>query len=60
MNDILLIPGGKGTRQIMTRQPVIDWVRDIHPTTQFTTSVCTDSPAKATSSIIHMAKEVVG
>jgi len=41
--DILLIPGGKGTRQIMTRQPVIDWVRDIHPTTQFTTSVCTGS-----------------
>ena len=39
--DILLIPGGKGSRQVLAQPDVIDWVREIHQTTRFTTSVCT-------------------
>lgn len=41
--DILLIPGGKGSRQVLTQPAVINWVQDIHATTRFTTSVCTGS-----------------
>lgn len=41
--DVLVVPGGPGTRAMMTDQPLIDWVRKIHATTQWTTSVCTGS-----------------
>jgi putative intracellular protease/amidase len=41
--DVLVVPGGPGTRQLMHDQVLIDWVRRIHPSTQWTTSVCTGS-----------------
>ena len=41
--DILVVPGGWGTRAAMTDEPLLDWVRRIHATTQWTTSVCTGS-----------------
>ncbi|MBM4246486.1 MAG: DJ-1/PfpI family protein [Deltaproteobacteria bacterium] len=41
--DVLVVPGGPGTRAMMTDQPLLDWVRKIHATTQWTTSVCTGS-----------------
>lgn len=41
--DVLVVPGGPGTREMMTDRPLIDWVRRIHATTQWTTSVCTGS-----------------
>jgi putative intracellular protease/amidase len=41
--DVLLIPGGFGTRRLMDRAPVLDWIRSVHETTQWTTSVCTGS-----------------
>ncbi len=41
--DILTIPGGPGTRELMTDPQLIDWVKRIHPTTTWTTSVCTGS-----------------
>jgi len=41
--DILVVPGGPGTRAMMTDQPLQAWVKKIHPTTQWTTSVCTGS-----------------
>jgi transcriptional regulator GlxA family with amidase domain len=42
--DVLLVPGGVNTR-LMVRDgaPIVDWVRSAHPTTTFTTSVCTGS-----------------
>jgi putative intracellular protease/amidase len=39
--DILVFPGGGGTRPLMTDEPTLDWVRRIHETTTWTTSVCT-------------------
>lgn len=40
--DILLVPGGTGTRTIATNGgPIVDWIQAAHPTTQITTSVCT-------------------
>jgi len=41
--DVLLIPGGKGNRPLLTDDRVLDWVRTAHETTQWTTSVCTGS-----------------
>ncbi|MBY0278855.1 DJ-1/PfpI family protein [Candidatus Binatia bacterium] len=41
--DILIVPGGPGSRAMMSDGPFLDWVRKIHATTQWTTSVCTGS-----------------
>jgi putative intracellular protease/amidase len=41
--DVLTIPGGPGTRELMSDPQLIEWVQRIHPTTTWTTSVCTGS-----------------
>jgi transcriptional regulator GlxA family with amidase domain len=41
--DILVVPGGWGTRAAMKDEALLDWVRRIHATTRHTTSVCTGS-----------------
>ena len=41
--DVLVVPGGPGTREMMTDRPLIEWVQKIHATSQWTTSVCTGS-----------------
>jgi putative intracellular protease/amidase len=41
--DILVFPGGFGTRPLMKNERVLDWVRSVHEKTQWTTSVCTGS-----------------
>jgi transcriptional regulator GlxA family with amidase domain len=41
--DIIVFPGGVGTRPLMEDQRVLDWVRSAHETTVYTTSVCTGS-----------------
>jgi putative intracellular protease/amidase len=39
--DVVVVPGGPGTRQMLEPQPLHDWLRVIDATTQWTTSVCT-------------------
>jgi putative intracellular protease/amidase len=39
--DILLVPGGIGSRALMRDEPTLEWVRHAHEHSQFTTSVCT-------------------
>lgn len=39
--DLLLVPGGRGTRALEKDEPVLAWVRAVHETTTWTTSVCT-------------------
>ncbi len=39
--DILVVPGGFGEEQVGANPAMIEWVRAIHATTQWTTSVCT-------------------
>ncbi|MFL5759418.1 MAG: DJ-1/PfpI family protein [Thermomicrobiales bacterium] len=39
--DILLIPGGQGTRRERENQVVLDWIARQNPSTEVTTSVCT-------------------
>src|SRR5439155_427448 len=41
--DVLVVPGGFGTRPLLTDQTWLDWVQRVHETTQWTTSVCTGS-----------------
>jgi putative intracellular protease/amidase len=41
--EILLVPGGAGTRPLLGDQEVLDWIRAIDATTRWTTSVCTGS-----------------
>ena len=41
--DILVVAGGGGTRPLMKDEATLDWIRAIHATTQWTTSVCTGS-----------------
>ena len=39
--DVLVVPGGPGTRAMLDDPALIEWVRRLHTTTQWTTSVCT-------------------
>jgi putative intracellular protease/amidase len=39
--EVLLFPGGVGTRALMHDEPTLDWVRKAHETSRYTTSVCT-------------------
>ncbi len=41
--DLVVFPGGTGTRALMTDDRVLDWVRTADATTRYTTSVCTGS-----------------
>ena len=39
--DVIVFPGGVGTRPLVHDARVTDWVRTAHATTKYTTSVCT-------------------
>jgi transcriptional regulator GlxA family with amidase domain len=40
--DVVVVPGGTITRAIAVEgNPVVEWVRAVHPHTEWTTSVCT-------------------
>ena len=41
--DILIIPGGPGVRLLLKDEPMLAWVRKIHATAKWTTTVCTGS-----------------
>ena len=41
--DVIVMPGGHGTRALMHDDRMLDWVRVAHETSRFTTSVCTGS-----------------
>jgi transcriptional regulator GlxA family with amidase domain len=41
--DVVVFPGGVGTRPLEQDQRVLEWVRHAHAGTRFTTSVCTGS-----------------
>jgi len=41
--DVLMMPGGFGTRPLCEDDTWLEWIRAIHATTDWTTSVCTGS-----------------
>jgi transcriptional regulator GlxA family with amidase domain len=50
--DIVLVPGGPDMSAIATDASLIAWLRKVHPTTQWTTSVCTGALALAGAGIL--------
>lgn len=50
--DVVVFPGGFGTRALMTDSRVLDWVRAAHATSTFTTSVCTGSLVLAAAGLL--------
>ncbi|MEM9068120.1 MAG: DJ-1/PfpI family protein [Myxococcota bacterium] len=54
--DILVVPGGHGTRALMDDEDALAWVRRIHETTRFTTSVCTGSLVLAAAGLLKGLK----
>ena len=50
--DIVVFPGGVGTRALVHDERVLDWVRTAHRTTTFTTSVCTGSLVLAAAGLL--------
>ena len=39
--EVLVVPGGLGTRSLVHHEPLLDWIRRVHQATRWTTSVCT-------------------
>lgn len=50
--DVLLVPGGVGTRALLRDGVLLDWVRRVHRRTLFTTSVCTGSLVLAAAGLL--------
>ena len=51
--DVLLVPGGVGTRTLIHDDAVLDWLRKAHRHTLFTTSVCTGSLVLAAAGLLE-------
>jgi putative intracellular protease/amidase len=50
--DILLVPGGPGEVAARAGGPALDWVRSVHETSTWTTSVCTGSLILAAAGVL--------
>jgi putative intracellular protease/amidase len=51
--EVLMVPGGFGTRALMTPGPLLDWIRAAHETSRWTTSVCTGSLLLAAAGLLR-------
>jgi transcriptional regulator GlxA family with amidase domain len=51
--DVIVFPGGVGTRALLGDETVLDWLRTAHATTRVTTSVCTGSLVLAAAGLLH-------
>jgi transcriptional regulator GlxA family with amidase domain len=66
--DILVVPGGYGTRALLNHEPLLDWLRSAHETSQWTTSVCTGTLILAAAGLLDgkeatthfLARELLG
>ncbi len=50
--DVVVVPGGVGTRALLKDEPLLDWLRTAHRTTRYTTSVCTGSLLLAAAGLL--------
>jgi putative intracellular protease/amidase len=51
--EVLVVPGGFGTRALMRDEPTLAWLRRAHQSSQWTTSVCTGSLLLAAAGLLH-------
>lgn len=50
--DILVVPGGPGQTALMNDAATLDWIRQVHTKTKWTTSVCTGSLVLAAAGLL--------
>ncbi|MDA8350879.1 MAG: DJ-1/PfpI family protein, partial [Pseudomonadota bacterium] len=50
--DVLVVPGGRGTRTLLEDDHLLGWIRRAHSGSQWTTSVCTGSLLLAAAGIL--------
>ena len=41
--EVIMVPGGLGTRALLDDERILSWIRTAHETSEWTTSVCTGS-----------------
>jgi putative intracellular protease/amidase len=51
--EILVVPGGYGTRALLQHEPLLEWIRGVHERTTWTTSVCTGSLLLAAAGLLQ-------
>ena len=52
--DVIVVPGGIGTEKLIpAKHPILQWIRDVHPRTTWTTSVCTGSLLLAGAGLLN-------
>jgi putative intracellular protease/amidase len=51
--EVIVVPGGIGTRDLMSDETMLGWLRTAHATSQWTTSVCTGSLLLAAAGILE-------
>jgi putative intracellular protease/amidase len=51
--DIVVVPGGFGNRILLEHEPLHEWIRDVHETSQWTTSVCTGALLLAAAGLLE-------
>lgn len=50
--DVVLVPGGIGTRALLHDEPTLAWLRAAHRSSRFTASVCTGSLVLAAAGLL--------
>jgi putative intracellular protease/amidase len=50
--EVLVVPGGFGTRALLEDERLLDWIRAVHETSVWTTSVCTGSLLLAATGLL--------
>jgi putative intracellular protease/amidase len=50
--DIIVVPGGFGNRILLEHEPLHEWIRAVHETSTWTTSVCTGSLLLAAAGLL--------
>ncbi len=50
--QVLVVPGGIGTRALLEDERLVGWIRSVHETSNWTTSVCTGSLLLAAAGLL--------
>jgi transcriptional regulator GlxA family with amidase domain len=50
--DVVVVPGGIGTRKLIHDDVIRNWLQSVHPNTTFTTSVCTGALLLAAAGLL--------